>query len=73
GKLAALRQAFPQFPTDSRHIWQRPNAEFKFNGNFNFNRNRNRNRNRNPPQCSGIGLSNGGRSFIPASSPSPHQ
>ncbi len=27
-QLAALRHVFPQFPTDTHHIWQRPNAEF---------------------------------------------
>ncbi|MFC5476063.1 hypothetical protein [Paraherbaspirillum soli] len=37
GKLAALKHAFPQFPTDSHHIWQRPNAEFKINVNGNGN------------------------------------
>ncbi|WP_217646081.1 hypothetical protein, partial [Collimonas sp. OK307] len=26
-QLAALKHVFPQFPTDTRHIWQRPNAE----------------------------------------------
>ncbi|HWW07373.1 hypothetical protein [Collimonas sp.] len=27
-QLATLKHVFPQFPTDTRHIWQRPNAEF---------------------------------------------
>src|SRR5579872_4348553 len=30
-KLASLKQVSPQFPTDSRPIWQRLNAEFKSN------------------------------------------
>ena len=29
-QLAALKHVFPQFPTDTRHIWQRLNANFKF-------------------------------------------
>ena len=29
-QLAALKHVFPQFPTDTRHIWQRPHADFKF-------------------------------------------
>jgi hypothetical protein len=37
-QLAALKHVFPQFPTDTRHIWQRPNA-----GQVKSNRNRNRN------------------------------
>ncbi|SFH78569.1 hypothetical protein SAMN04515618_10383 [Collimonas sp. OK307] len=28
-QLAALKHVFPQFPTDTRHIWQRPHADFK--------------------------------------------
>ncbi|MFC5474034.1 hypothetical protein [Paraherbaspirillum soli] len=42
-KLATLKHVFPQFPTDSRHIWQRPNAEFKINVNVNVNVNSNSN------------------------------
>ncbi len=26
-QLAALKHVFPQFPNDTRHIWQRPHAE----------------------------------------------
>ncbi len=26
-QLASLKHVFPQFPTDTRHIWQRPHAE----------------------------------------------
>ena len=40
-QLAALKHVFPQFPTDTRHIWQRPNADFKFKNNFKSNCNRN--------------------------------
>ncbi|SFB27302.1 hypothetical protein SAMN04515620_13348, partial [Collimonas sp. OK607] len=48
-QLAALKHVFPQFPTDTRHIWQRPNADFKFKCHFKSNRNRNRNRNVKSP------------------------
>ena len=36
-QLAALKHVFPQFPTDTRHIWQRPNADFKFKSHFKNN------------------------------------
>ncbi|WP_211482530.1 hypothetical protein, partial [Collimonas sp. OK607] len=39
-QLAALKHVPPQFPTDTRHIWQRPNADFKFKSQFKSNRNR---------------------------------
>ena len=39
-QLATLKHVFPQFPTDTRHIWQRPNAgHVKNNRNFKSNRN----------------------------------
>ncbi|SFH90809.1 hypothetical protein SAMN04515618_105216 [Collimonas sp. OK307] len=36
-QLAALKHVFPQFPTDTHHIWQRPNADFKFKFKSNCN------------------------------------
>jgi hypothetical protein len=37
-QLAALKHVFPQFPTDTRLIWQRPHADFNFKNNFKSNR-----------------------------------
>ncbi|SFI28394.1 hypothetical protein SAMN04515618_1161 [Collimonas sp. OK307] len=42
-QLAALKHVFPQFPTDTRHIWQRPNADFKVKSRVKNNCNCNRN------------------------------
>ncbi|GAC1524751.1 MAG: hypothetical protein NVS3B11_25660 [Collimonas sp.] len=42
-QLASLKHVPPQFPTDTRHIWQRPHADFKFKSNFNGNFNGNGN------------------------------